>query len=254
MIIPPAPDVSKGWIDVTFFGKIWDNRYMTTDAELQTDPRRTPLTWHQQLALMSPLNPARVSKRDNMSYLEAWDVKASLIKVFGFGGFSSELLESEILDVREVAQRNNPGKMNTKVTAKAVVRLTIHQTGATYTEAAIAGSSQPDITESMDMAIKSAESDALKRAAIFLGTQFGLSLYNAGRTHDIVQRVFAPDQLWPRPNPDALQDEGEKVEERPEEDVVDEGEYGTTPEEREANQALLNRALQMKADRAEAPA
>jgi recombination DNA repair RAD52 pathway protein len=217
---------------------------MTTNTE-----PRTPLTWHQQLALMSPLNPARVSKRDNMSYLEAWDVKASLIKVFGFGGFSSELIESEILDVREVAQRSG-NKMNQKVTAKAVVRLTIHQTGAVYTEAAIAGSSQPDITESMDMAIKSAESDALKRAAIFLGTQFGLSLYNAGRTTDIVQRVFAPDQLWPRPDPTALQDEGERQEEQAEAVVVDEEEYGTTPEQREANQNLLNRALKMKAEQA----
>lgn len=218
---------------------------MTTDTE-----HRTEITYHQQLALMSPLNPARVSKRDNMSYLEAWDVKASLIKVFGFGGFSSELIESEILDVREVAQRNG-SKMNQKVTAKAVVRLTIHQTGAVYTEAAIAGSAQPDITESMDMAIKSAESDALKRAAIFLGTQFGLSLYNAGRTTDIVQRVFAPDQLWPRPNPTALQDEGERQEAQEEaEVVVEEGEYGTTPEQRDANQALLNRALQMKAEKA----
>lgn len=217
---------------------------MTTD----TEPRTQNLTWHQQLALMSPLNPARVSKRDNMSYLEAWDVKASLIKVFGFGGFSSELVESEILDVREVPQRNNPSKVNQKVTAKAVVRLTIHQTGAVYTEAAIAGSMQPDITESMDMAIKSAESDALKRAAIFLGTQFGLSLYNAGRTSDIVQRVFAPDQFWPRPDPNALHDEGEKADARTE-DVVPEGEYGTTPEQRDANQALLNRALRMKAEK-----
>jgi len=203
------------------------------------------------MALMAPLNPARVSKRDNMSYLEAWDVKASLIKVFGFGGFSSELIESEILDVREVAQRNG-SKMNQKVTAKAVVRLTIHQTGAVYTEAAIAGSSQPDITESMDMAIKSAESDALKRAAIFLGTQFGLSLYNAGRTTDIVQRVFAPDQLWPRPNPEALKDEGERQEEQAteaDEVIVDESTYNTTPEQREANQALLNRALQMRAEK-----
>jgi recombination DNA repair RAD52 pathway protein len=223
---------------------------MTTDQAVQTDPRLTPLTWHQQAALMSPLNPARVSKRDNMSYLEAWDVKASLIKVFGFGGFSSELVDSEILDYREIPQRNNPAKMNWKVTAKAVVRLTLHQTGAVYTEAAIAGSSQPDITESMDMAIKSAESDALKRAAIFLGTQFGLSLYSNGRTMDIVQRVFAPDQLWPRPNPNApKQEEEQKQEEQPADgDLEDVGEYGTTPEERESNLALLNRALQIKAE------
>jgi len=211
---------------------------------MTTDPRLKPLSELQVRALTSPLNPARVSKRDNMSYLEAWDVKASLIKVFGFGGFSSELIESEILDVREIPQRNNPSKVNQKVTAKAVVRLTIHQTGSVYTEAAIAGSMQPDITESMDMAIKSAESDALKRAAIFLGTQFGLSLYNNGRTQDVVQRILHPDMMWPP----VLVDEGEKPQPQPEEEVVvDPEEYGTTPEQHAENKALLERALQMKA-------
>jgi len=218
-----------------------------TNTEVMTDPRIKPLTQLQVRALTSPLNPARVSKRDNMSYLEAWDVKASLIKVFGFGGFSSELIESEILDVREVPQRNNASKVNMKVTAKAVVRLTIHQTGAVYTEAAIAGSSQPDITESMDMAIKSAESDALKRAAIFLGTQFGLSLYNAGRTQDVVQRILHPDMMWPPAPPE---DMGEKPA-KEEEVVVDAEAYDTTPEQRQANQDLLNRALQMKAAKAQ---
>jgi recombination DNA repair RAD52 pathway protein len=198
------------------------------------------ITWHQQLALMSPLNPSRVAKREGMSYLEAYDIKASLIKVFGFGGFSSELIESEILDVREVAQRSNASKMNQKVTAKAVVRLTIHQTGAVYTEAAIAGSSQPDLTESMDMAIKSAESDALKRCAIFLGTQFGLSLYQNGATHDIVQKVLAPDQLWPRPNPD-----------QPVEPAQDQPAPGVTTEQHEANKALVARGLNMKAKQQE---
>lgn len=211
-----------------------------TNVDVSCDPRIKPLSQLQIQALTSPLNPARVSKLKNMSYLEAWDVKASLIKVFGFGGFSSELIESEILDVREVPQSSNPSKFNQKVTAKAVVRLTIHQTGSVYTEAAIAGSSQPDITESMDMAIKSAESDALKRAAIFLGTQFGLSLYNNGRTTDVVQRIFHPDMIWPP----VLVDEGEKP--RPEEDVVD-VDYGTTPEQREEANALVTRALQMKA-------
>jgi recombination DNA repair RAD52 pathway protein len=212
---------------------------MTTTLETTRPlPPGTPVSWLQQWALMSALNPSRVSKREGMSYLEAWDVKASLIKVWGFGGFSSELLESEILDVREVPQRANASKMNQKVTAKAVVRLTIHQTGAVYTEAAIAGSSQPDITESMDMAIKSAESDALKRCAIFLGTQFGLSLYQNGATHDIVQKVLAPDQLWPRPNPD----QPVAPQEEPSTPAP-----GVTSEQHEANKALVQRGLNMKA-------
>jgi hypothetical protein len=46
------------------------------------------------------------------------------------------------------------------------------------------------------MALKTAESDALKRAAIYLGTQFGLSLYKNGETADVVRRVLAPGQEW----------------------------------------------------------
>jgi hypothetical protein len=40
------------------------------------------------------------------------------------------------------------------------------------------------------MAIKTAESDALKRAAINLGTQFGLSLYNNGSMRDVVVQTL----------------------------------------------------------------
>lgn len=40
------------------------------------------------------------------------------------------------------------------------------------------------------MAVKTAESDALKRAAINLGTQFGLSLYNDGSLADVVHTTL----------------------------------------------------------------
>ena len=44
------------------------------------------------------------------------------------------------------------------------------------------------------MAVKTAESDALKRAAINLGTQFGLSLYDNGSRADVVGHTLAaPD-------------------------------------------------------------
>lgn len=220
--------------------------------------QRSPLTDRQLKTLLANLNPERVSKRDqgkqSLSYLEAWDVKAALIRVFGFAGFSADLTESSILDIREVKQSRGNG-MNQKVTAKATVRLTIHQTGATYTETAIAGSSQPDITEAMDMAIKSAESDALKRSAIYLGTQFGLSLYNAGSTKDVIKVVLAPDQEWPKP--EQGQAEVKQMEaiihgETPATQSMGiEGSFveGVTPEQRAKNEALFNRAVTMKASR-----
>lgn len=159
----------------------------------------TPLTDQQLAILMSPLNPARVQSRKqggaSLSYLAAYDVKATLIRLFGFGGFSSELTQAEIVFKEQVPQKNGNGK-NWKVAAQATVKLTIHQLGAVYTETAIAGSTQPDFTEAADMALKSSESDAFKRAAIFLGTQTGLSLYDNGSTQDVVKVVVAPGQEY----------------------------------------------------------
>lgn len=136
--------------------------------------------------LMQPLNQSRVAKRDGMSYLEAWDVRAHLIRCFGFGGFSVTADEAECVSQREVPQKKDPNKTNFEVAWKVRVTLVIPQLDAMYTEYAIGSSSQPSLPEAHDMAIKTAESDGLKRAAINLGTQFGLSLYNNGRTSDVV--------------------------------------------------------------------
>lgn len=216
-----------------------------------------PLSRDQLQQLLRDLNRNRVESRkqgkQNLSYLAAWDVKATLIKVFGFGGFSADLIESQIMDAREVKQSSGNG-VNNKVTAKAVVRLYIHQLGATYTEAAIAGSSQPDITEAMDMALKSAESDALKRAAIFLGTQFGLSLYNAGSLQNVVNVVLADDQRYPQITAAKAQQEIERLQQIIHGETRDGGQptrqavngNGDEPVNAEG-QALVERAFNMKA-------
>jgi len=147
----------------------------------------------QRAQLLRPLNSGRVKKRSNMSYLEAFDVKAHLTRIFGFGGYSSDVLSSEL--VFDDTSPNSKGKENHDVAYKVVLRLTIHGIGpngcdVTYTEAAIGASHQPDRGEAHDMAVKTAESDALKRAAINLGTQFGLSLYANGATRDIIGRTL----------------------------------------------------------------
>lgn len=166
------------------------------------------LSPEQVEVLMRPLNPNRVAKRDGLSYLEAWDVKAHLTRVFGFGGYSSEVLASQIIFAQQVPQSRDKNKLNWKIAAQVTLRLTIHQIGAVFTEVAIGGSSQPDFTESADMAVKTAESDALKRAAISLGTQFGLSLYDNGSTQDIIRMVVEPAQA------EMLADGRKKVEQK----------------------------------------
>lgn len=211
--------------------------------------RLAPLTDLQLKTLMGDINAARVSAKQGMSYVEAWDIKATLIRVFGFGGFSSRLLDAKIIRSVEVPQVNNQNKTNWAVTAQATVELSIHQLGAVYSETAIAGSKQPDFTESADMAIKSAESDALKRAAIFLGTQFGLSLYNSGSLQDVIKVIVAPEQTW-RQGARWLPEVAEKMQQAIDGRPASAGESvdhlrpeGVSDEAHEQNKANLNAAL-----------
>lgn len=163
------------------------------------------LTEQQIIVLTSPLSGKRVAKLSGNSYLKAWDVKASLIKVFGFGGFSAEVIESSIVAVREYGAgttwhtKKDGSAATPQVIAKATMRLTIFGIGprgedVVYTESAIGANSGFDIGDTMDNALKTASSAALKRCAIYLGTQFGLSLYNDGALDDYVRRVFTPWQ------------------------------------------------------------
>lgn len=162
------------------------------------------ITQEQLKVLMSDLSPARVSSRKqggaSLSYLEAYDVKATLIRVFGFGGFNAEVIDSQVLEInRDTDATDSKGNQYTKIVAlaKCTVRLYIKDLDAVYTETAAASQTGRDVGEVVDFALKTAESDALKRAAIYLGTQFGLSLYNNGSTSEVVRRVFAPGQEWP---------------------------------------------------------
>lgn len=146
----------------------------------------------QQEILLKGLNPQRISQRKggggrSLSYLEAWDVKAHLIRVFGFGGFSSDVLSAELMFEDQVGNNWNVGY-------KVILRFTLGQDRfITYTEAAVGSASLPQRGEAHDMAVKTAESDALKRAAINLGDQFGLSLYNNGSTAPVVNQTLAGD-------------------------------------------------------------
>lgn len=143
--------------------------------------------------LLKPLNESRVAKRGQagrqLSYLEAWDVKAHLIRIFGFGGWSADVQES----VLAFEDKNEKGQWN--VGYKVVLRLTIPTLNCTYTEAAVGAANLPQRGEAHDMAIKTAESDALKRAAINLGTQFGLSLYQNGSLRDVVVQTLDVENL-----------------------------------------------------------
>lgn len=147
--------------------------------------------------LLKPLNPSRVAKRQqagrSLSYLEAWDVKAHLNRIFGFLNWSADVIESSLA----FEEQNDKGQW--QVGYKVVLRLSFTYSYASYTEAAVGSASLPQRGEAHDMAIKTAESDALKRAAINLGTQFGLSLYDNGNLKDVIHMTLDRPQGDARP-------------------------------------------------------
>jgi recombination DNA repair RAD52 pathway protein len=154
------------------------------------------LTAAQVDLLMQDLHASRVLSLDGNSYLAQWDVRAMLTRVFGFGGWSMELSEpSRLLYEQEVTLKN--GKPGFKTAYVAQVRLVVctedGQPLATYEASGVGEHNMPDFKrgDCHDNAIKTAESAALKRAAINLGTQFGLGLY--GNTQREVIRVLAVD-------------------------------------------------------------
>jgi len=160
----------------------------------------------QLRALMGRLSGARVAHRSQggaqLSYVEAYDIRATLIRIFGFGGFDVDVIESSVLN-QDLRQREGTQKPIWDIAVRSTVRLYIHPSdgfapGASYTESAVSQQSNPDFGEAADFATKTATSDALKRCAINLGTQFGLGLYDNGSLNEIVRILFEPEQarMW----------------------------------------------------------
>lgn len=147
---------------------------------------KTGLNEKQLEQLLKPVAAYRVKQVDGMSHLEAWDVRRFLIRIFGFGEWSAEVQDCQF--VYEESTMTKSGKPAFKVGYRATVCLSIHATGARFTECAFGESIMPDFKRGAchDMAIKTAESQALKRCAVNLGDQFGLGLYNGGKTDAVV--------------------------------------------------------------------
>ncbi len=141
--------------------------------------------------LLRPINQRRVFRKDGQSHLAAWDVRAHLNRCFGFAAWSAETVRAELIhDLETTTKQQKPAR---KVAYRAQVKLTIHETGATYTEWAVGEAVMPEFKhgDAHDFALKTAESQALKRCAVNLGSQFGLSLYDNGNLDDVVRGVFA---------------------------------------------------------------
>jgi hypothetical protein len=148
------------------------------------------LTREQYDFLVKPLAASRVGQLKGQSHVEAWDVRRHLTRIFGFAGWDGEIIECTL--VHENGAEKN-GRVGWTVVYRVLYRLTIKDPQgnvvAHFEDAATGDAiNLPSIGDAHDFALKTAMSQALKRCAVNLGDQFGLSLYNKGGTGAVVVR------------------------------------------------------------------
>lgn len=148
--------------------------------------------------LLHSIKPNRVlNDGKGHSHVSQQDITAHLIRMFGFGNFDIEVLDRELLFESYEAKTNKAGKNYTAwdVAYRSLVRLTVRNeegVRVAFYENGSVGSAQnqPSRADAHDLAYKSAISLSIKRAAIALGDQFGLSLYNKGQLTPLVIRTL----------------------------------------------------------------
>jgi len=155
----------------------------------------TRLSAAQYGFLTEPINAGRVQHLRGNAHLEQWDIRRHLIRCFGFGGFDVETKSSKMLAQIEHPPQKDGDKPRWTVVWAAEVRLTIKSAEgaviAVYEDGATGDSqNQPSLGDAHDQALKTALSQALKRCAVNLGDQFGLSLYNGGKADAVVHRTL----------------------------------------------------------------
>lgn len=141
--------------------------------------------------LLTKINPKRVMKSQGHAHVTQQDIVAHLIRVFGFGNFDIEVKSVEHIFTNEYTNPKTgelTGGFN--VCYKALVRLTIrdiHGNNIAYYENGSTGyAANQSLGDGHDLAYKSSISLSVKRCAINLGDQFGLSLYNKGQLEALV--------------------------------------------------------------------
>lgn len=161
---------------------------------VQEVPARGTLRPEQVVALLGAINPNRVLHLDGNSHVSQQDIRAHLIRVFGFGGYDLDVVKTELVfEEGSERTRKRDGKtyFGWDVCYRALVRLTVRNPDGEYVAHYEDGSTataqgQPSRGDAHDLAYKSAISLSVKRAAIALGDQFGLSLYNKGQQSALV--------------------------------------------------------------------
>jgi hypothetical protein len=166
--------------------------------------------------LLRPINNNRVlNDGKGHAHVSQQDVVAHLIRVFGFGSFDIDVVNVECVFENERVKDGRPtGRWD--CCYRAMVRLTIRDADGNvvchYEDGSTATAQNQTRGDAHDLAYKSAISLSKKRAAINLGDQFGLSLYNKGQREALVRgTLVTPDGPAPSSETDMQADVPQQV-------------------------------------------
>ena len=157
----------------------------------------------QKQALAYDIEPSRIKSRTKgnltLSYLEGFDLIETANKIFGYGNWSYTISTLE-----QVSQETNANQ-NTVICYKALIRLVVysqdHNKNVSKEDVGFGTGIAKSLAEAHEGAGKEAVTDALKRAMRSFGNQFGNSLYDKSKNHQIQPSTQA--QVPPTAQPHA---------------------------------------------------
>ncbi|MTH96544.1 RAD52 family DNA repair protein [Roseibium sp. RKSG952] len=135
-------------------------------------------TSEQTAKLQKKLDPSNVARRkkagQTLSYVEGWYCEATANEIFGFDGWTTE-----VVALAENTQPTQNHNGNWVVSFRCTVRITAG--GCVRDGVGFGSGASKDIHDAYELAIKEAQTDAEKRALKTFGNRFGLALYD--KTH-----------------------------------------------------------------------
>lgn len=191
----------------------------TLGWDISQGPRRGALTRAQISRLLTPVREDRIETKNRMAYVPQHEVRAELLRTFGPGNVEHTMHTPELIyETRiEKGEPQYPTKGDGKPYYVACymvgcnLRVYGYDGGLVYdcTEYHVEENAPlPNRGEAHAMAVTSAQSYALRRAALGLGDAMGLHLYDGGSTSPLVRGTLAlrDDPDAPLYAPRTLQD------------------------------------------------
>lgn len=138
-----------------------------------------------KIELAAPLDGAFVESRNkggrDLSYMEGWRIIEEANRIFGHDGWSRETLRLDPGHAPYQKPKSSGSGSNWATAYVAIVRVTA--SGIVRDGTGFGSGIMGDLSDSIESAVKEAETDAMKRAMMTFGYPLGLALYDKTKSH-----------------------------------------------------------------------